>query len=84
MKTLADRSNSMPDAFADQSLTAYLDAVDRYTNSVDELSRLADGNRHAAFLVCHERVKTLRAEVEETRSAMTKNREAVLRLNEEP
>ena len=69
-----DRAGGNRDPFLDEFLTAYLEATDRYTALVDELSRLADGSHHAAFLVCHERVKTLRAEVEETRSAMTKNR----------
>ena len=67
------------DAFADEFLTAYLEATDHYTNAVDGLSRLADGGHHAEFLISHERVKTLRAEVEEARAAMTKQREDLKR-----
>ena len=63
------------DSFAEELLSAYLEATDRYTALVDELSRVADGSHHAAFLVCHERVRRLRAKVEEAHSAMTKHRE---------
>lgn len=59
---------------SDESLTAYIDAVDRYTNSVDELCRFADGIHHAEFLASRERVKKSLADVEEARSAMTKSR----------
>ena len=61
------------DHFGDEFLTVYLEASDRYTDSVDQMSELAGAN-HAAFLVSHERVKRLRVEVEDARSAMEKHR----------
>ena len=56
---------------ADELLTAYLKASDRYDDAVDELNQLT-GTGHPAFLAAHERARRLAGEVEEALSAMTK------------
>ena len=61
------------DPFADEFLVAYLQAADRYTDSVTEMSRLANGLDRAAFLLSYERARTLVVEAEEARSALIKH-----------
>lgn len=60
---------------ADKFLTAYVEAVDRYTNAVDAMCRLANGMNHAAFVISRQRVKEAMAEVAHARAAMRGNRE---------
>jgi hypothetical protein len=73
------KKSTMLHDLVDESFIAYLEAADRYTNSVDQLSRLAGSNQHAAFLVSHERVKRQQAEVKQAHSALTKRREYLKR-----
>ena len=52
---------------------AYLEAADRYTDSVTEMSRLANGLDRAAFLLSYERARTLVVEAEEARSVLRRS-----------
>ena len=56
---------------ADQLLTDYLEASDRYAEAVDEL-RAFEGKGHQRFLIVHEHVRRLALDVEAALSAMTK------------